>query len=82
MPVVLHWSRFHVCTSFGLLTVVFGLGMGLHVCMRTTLEMMSYAMHENSFINQGEFVAMKILNGRRAPRCDKHQFCDKMTVST
>ena len=75
MPVVLHWSRFHVCTSFGLLTVVFGLGTGLHVCMRTTLEMTSYA--GNSLINQGEFVAMKILNGRRAPCCDKHQFRDK-----
>ena len=25
---------------------------------------------------------MKTLTGRIAPRCDKHQFCDKMTVST
>ena len=36
----------------------------------------------NSFINQGEFGAMKTLSGRIALRCDKHQFCDKMTVST
>ena len=36
----------------------------------------------NSFIDLGEFVAMKTLSGRIAPRCDKHQFCDKMTVST
>ena len=37
---------------------------------------------EISFINQGELVAMKTLSGCRALRCDKHQFCDKMTVST
>ena len=36
----------------------------------------------NSFIDQGEFRAMKTLSDRIAPRCDKHQFCDKMTVST
>ena len=36
----------------------------------------------NSFIDQGELVAMKMLSGRKAPRCDKDQFCDKMTVST
>ena len=36
----------------------------------------------NSFIDLGEFVAMKTLSGRIAPRCDKHQFCDKTTVST
>ena len=32
----------------------------------------------NSSIDQGEFVAMKMLSGRRALRY-KHQFCDKMT---
>ena len=36
----------------------------------------------NSFIDQREFRAMKTLSGRIALRCDKHQFCDKMTVST
>ena len=36
----------------------------------------------NSFIDQGEFGAMKTLSGRIAPRCDELQFCDKMTVST
>ena len=29
---------------------------------------------------QGEFVTMKALSGRRAPRCDRHQFRAKMTV--
>ena len=41
-----------------------------------------YGRAENSFIDQGKFVAMKSLSGCKAPRCDKHQFCDKMTVST
>ena len=31
----------------------------------------------NSFIDLGEFGAMKTLSGRIAPRCDKHQFCNK-----
>ena len=35
-----------------------------------------------AFIGQSEFEAMKTLNGRRAPRCDKDQFRAKMTVST
>ena len=35
-----------------------------------------------AFVDQGEFEAMKTLSGRRAPRCDKHQFRTKMTVST
>ena len=37
---------------------------------------------KNSFIDQGELVAMKTLSGCKAPRCDKNQFCDKMTVRT
>ena len=37
---------------------------------------------ENSFIDQGEFVAMKTLSGCKALCRDEHQFCDKMTVST
>ena len=36
----------------------------------------------NRFIDQGEFGVMKTLSGRIAPHCDKHQFCDKMTVNT
>ena len=32
--------------------------------------------------DQGEFEAMNTLSDRRAPRCDKHQFRAKMTVST
>ena len=35
-----------------------------------------------AFVDQGEFEAMKTLRGRRAPRCDKHQFRAEMTVST
>ena len=35
----------------------------------------------NSSIDQGEFRAMKTPSDRIAPRCDKYQFCDKMTVS-
>ena len=34
-----------------------------------------------AFVDQGEFEAMKTLSGRRAPRCDKHQFRAKITVS-
>ena len=68
------------------MTMVFGLGTRLRVCMRTTFEngvlcngqQPGSAM--NSFIDQGEFGAMKMLSGHIAPRCDKHQFCDKMTV--
>ena len=52
------------------------------------LKMASYATDSqpgsavNSFIDQGEFGAMKTLSGCIGPRCDKHQFCHKMTVST
>ena len=70
------------------MTVVFGLGTRLHVRMRTTLE--NGVLHNrqqpgravNSFIDQGEFVAMKTLSGHKTPHCDKEQFRDKMMVST
>ena len=56
--------------------------------MRTTLQ--NGVLHngqqpgraENSFIDQGEFVAMKTLSGCKDLCCDKHQFRDKMMVST
>ena len=70
------------------MTVVFSLGTRLRVHMRTTFENgvlrngQQPASAVNNFIDQGEFGAMKTLSGRIAPRCDKHQFCDKMTVST
>ena len=70
------------------MTVVFGLGTRLRVRMRTKLEngVLSNGQQPqsvvNGFIDQGEFEAMKTLSGRRAPRCDKHQFRAKMTVST
>ena len=35
-----------------------------------------------AFIDLGEFEAMKTLTSRRAPRCEKHQFRAKITVST
>ena len=33
-----------------------------------------------AFVDQGEFEAMKTLSGRRAPRCDKHQFVESCVV--
>ena len=82
--------QFHMCTSVAprLMTVVFCLGMRLCVRMHTTFE--NGVLHNrqqlgramNSFIDQGEFVAMKTLSGHKASRCGKHQFRDKMTVST
>ena len=35
-----------------------------------------------AFIDQGEFEAMNTLSHHRPLRCDKHEFCAKMTVST
>ena len=70
------------------MTVVVDLGTRLRVRMRTTLENgilrngQQPGRAENSFIDQGESVALKTLSGRKAPRCDRHQFCDKMKVST
>ena len=70
------------------MTVVFGLGMRLRVHMGTTLETgvlrngQKLGRAENSFINRDEFVTVKTLSGCKDPHCDKHQFCDKMTVST
>ena len=78
-----------MCTSLAPrpMTVVFGLGMRLHVCMHilekgVLRNEQQPGIAENSFIGQGEFVAMKTLSGRKAPRCDKDQFCDKMPGST
>ena len=36
---------------------------------------------ENSFIDQGEFVARRC-SGYKASCCGKHQFCDRMMVRT
>ena len=36
----------------------------------------------NGFADHGGFEAMRTLSGHRAPRCDKHRFCAKMTVIT
>ena len=67
------------------MSVVFGLGTRLHLRMRTKLE--NGVLHNrqqpqsvvNGFIDQD---AIKMLSGRRAPRCNNDQFCAKMTVST
>ena len=70
------------------MTVVIGLGTRLHVRMRTTFEngVLRNGQQPGSavsnFIDLGEFGAMKTLSGHIAPRCGKHQFCDKITVST
>ena len=70
------------------MTVVLGLGTRLRVRMRTTFKNgvlrngQQPGSAVNSSIDQGEFRAMKTLSDCIAPRCDKYQFCDKMTVST
>ena len=90
---MLHWStraQFQMCAILAPrpMTMVFGLGTRLCVRMRITLEngvlqnRQQPSSAVNSFINQGEFVAMKMSSDCRALCCDKHQFCDKMTVST
>ena len=83
-------ARFHVCTSLTSIpmTVVFGLETKLRVRMRTTFEngvlrnRQQPRKAENSFIDQDKIVAMKMLSCCKAPRCDEHQFRDKMTVRT
>ena len=83
-------ARFHVCTSLTSIpmTVVFGLETKLRVRMRTTFEngvlrnRQQPRKAENSFIDQDKIVAMKTLSCCKAPRCDEHQFRDKMTVRT
>ena len=70
------------------ITVVFGLGMRLHVRMHTTLENgilnneQSLGSAVNKFFNHGKFEAMKTLSGWEAAHCDKHQFHAKIKVST
>ena len=70
------------------MTVVFGLGTRLCVRIHITFENGVLRNGQppgstvNSFIDLGEFGAMKTLSCHIAPHCDKHQFCDKMTVST
>ena len=70
------------------MTVVLGLGTRLRVRMRTTFENGVLRNGQqpgsvvNSSIDQGEFRAMKTLSVCIAPRCDKDQLYDKITVST
>ena len=76
------------CLAPRSMTVLLGLGTRLRVRMRTTFENgvlrngQQPGSAVNSSIDQGEFRVMKTLSDRIAPRCDKYQFCDKMTVST
>ena len=65
------------------MTVVFGLGTRLRVRMRTTLENgVLRTGQQPGRAENSEFVAIKTLRGCKDPRCDKHQFRDKITVST
>ena len=89
MPAVrLVSSRFRSCTNLTLrpTIVVFGLGIRLHVRMRTKLEFFvtnsNHRFCEWIFIDQVEFEAAKTLSGRRARRCDKNQFLAKVTLCT
>ena len=50
--------------------------------MKTDNRTAQPASAVNNSIDQSEFRAMKTLSDRIAPRCDKHQFWDKMMVST
>ena len=66
------------------MTVVFGLGTRLCVCMRTTLENGVLCNKQLSgsavkyFFDQGNFEAMKTLSGCEAARCDEGQFRAKI----
>ena len=70
------------------MTVVFGLGMRLHVRMHTTLENGVLRNEQlsgsavNNFFDQGNFEAMKTLSGWEAAYCDEHKFRAKIKVST
>ena len=62
------------------MTVIFGLGTRLRVRMRTLENgVLQTTSAVKIIIDQSEFVA---LSSRRAPRCGKHQFRDKVMVST
>ena len=69
------------------MTVVFGLGMRLHVCMCTRLENgvlrngQQSCSAVNSFFYQGKFEVIKSLSSWEAACCDEHQFCAKIKVS-
>ena len=70
------------------MTVMFGLGTRLRVCMRTTLE--NGILHNeqpsgsavNNFFDQGNFEAMNTLSSLEAAHCDENQFRAKIKVST
>ena len=81
-------SWFHVCTSLAPKTSDYGFWFGDETTCALAYNIRKLGVLRNgqqpgramnSFINQGEFVNMKTLSGRRAPSCDKHRFCDKMT---
>ena len=82
--------QFRLCTSLvpRPTIVAFDLGTRLHVRMCTKLE--NGVLHNRQptqsvvtgFSDQGEFEAMKTLSDWEAVRCDEHQFCAKIKVST
>ena len=69
------------------MTVVFGLGMTLHLRMCTNLENgiqrngQQQGRAVNNFFDQGEFEALKTLSGHRALCCD-HLFHTNTVMST
>ena len=82
-------ARFHACTSLvpKPITVVIGLGTRLDVRMRTRFktgngQQPDSECWEQLFFDHSEFEAMKSLSGGVAARCDEHQFCAKIKVST
>ena len=62
------------------MTVVFGLGTRLPTKLKKRCSTQWTAAGQccDSFINQGQFKAIKTLKSRTALRCDKHQFHVKM----
>ena len=82
-------AQFRVSTSLvpRPMTVVFGLGTRLHVCMRTRLGngVLCNRQQSGSAVNilfdQGKFEAMKT-SGCEAVCYDEHQFHAKIKVST
>ena len=85
---VVNLRRFHLCTSLvpRPTIVAFDLGTRLHVRMHTKLEndvlcngQPSHRALWMAFLTR---VNLKTLSGWEAARCDEHQFCAKIKVST
>ena len=62
------FTRVYTSLTSRPMTVVFGLGTRLCVCMRTNLD----SSLRMALVDQGEFEAMKMLSGCRTLHCDRH----------